>query len=107
MATPDILWRNENGSVGIWDMSGTAILQADITVDLGPIWYIEATGDFCDDDKIDTAFAERKRSGHDWEDEPHDDSRVRNSGSSPQLQKRGGLRWSDQRGADNKARNAG
>jgi hypothetical protein len=49
----DILWRNDNGAVGIWELDGgQAIAGASLGV-VGPDWHIADTGDFNGDGKSD------------------------------------------------------
>jgi hypothetical protein len=54
----DILWQNDNGSVALWDMSGTNIVGGGLVTaaNPGPAWHIKGTGDFNNDGRTDIAF---------------------------------------------------
>ena len=46
----DIVWQNDDGSVALWEMSGTNIVGGGlVAIDPGPTWHIEGTGDFYGD----------------------------------------------------------
>ena len=50
----DIVFQNDDGSVALWDMSGTTILGAGlVALNPGPTWHIEDTGDFFHDGNTD------------------------------------------------------
>lgn len=50
----DILWRNDDGHVGVWLMDGTTILSDPIVGgNPGPSWRVAGTGDFNGDGKAD------------------------------------------------------
>jgi V8-like Glu-specific endopeptidase len=50
----DILWRNTDGRVVLWQMDGATILSDDFIERLAPLdWQIAGTGDFNDDKKSD------------------------------------------------------
>jgi Glycosyl hydrolase family 9/FG-GAP-like repeat len=50
----DILWRNNDGSIALWQMNGTNILSADFVSSAGNIsWKIAGTGDFNGDSRSD------------------------------------------------------
>jgi hypothetical protein len=42
----DILWQNDNGTVQLWQMSGTSVIGGGTIADPGPTWHVVATGDF-------------------------------------------------------------
>jgi len=43
----DILWQNDDGSVGIWEMNGTNIIGGGIiATNPGPSWHVIGTGDY-------------------------------------------------------------
>jgi predicted nucleic acid-binding Zn ribbon protein len=51
----DILWRNNDGSVAIWQMNGATVTAANLasTASLHPSWKTAGTGDFNGDGKSD------------------------------------------------------
>jgi hypothetical protein len=51
----DILWRNDYGSVAIWQMNGATVTSGTLTSvpDLDPSWKVTETGDFNGDGKAD------------------------------------------------------
>ena len=52
----DILWRNSNGQVAIWSMSGMAQSSSAVIATVGNEWKITASGDFDGDGKSDTLW---------------------------------------------------
>jgi hypothetical protein len=43
----DILLQNDSGSIAIWEMNGTAIINSGFVAhNPGPTWHVEGTGDF-------------------------------------------------------------
>jgi serralysin len=50
----DILWRNNNGNVALWQMNGTTLTAANlVSVNVDNTWKIAATGDFGGNGKAD------------------------------------------------------
>jgi Domain of unknown function (DUF4347)/FG-GAP-like repeat len=49
----DILWRNTDGTVALWQMNGTAISAANIVLNPGNTWKVVGTSDFNGDGKSD------------------------------------------------------
>jgi Ca2+-binding RTX toxin-like protein len=49
----DILWRNSDGTVALWQMNGAALLAANIVQNVDTSWQIAGTGDFEGDQKVD------------------------------------------------------
>ncbi len=49
----DILWRNTNGTVALWQMNGAALTAANIVTNVDNTWKIAGTGDFGADQKSD------------------------------------------------------
>jgi large repetitive protein len=51
----DILWRNDNGSIALWQMNGSTVAAANLTSTstLDPSWKTAGTGDFDGDGKSD------------------------------------------------------
>jgi hypothetical protein len=51
----DILWRNDYGSVALWQMNGATVTSGSLTSapDLDPSWKVAGTGDFNGDGKPD------------------------------------------------------
>jgi hypothetical protein len=51
----DILWRNDYGSVALWQMNGATVTSGNLTSapDLDPSWKVAGTGDFNGDGKPD------------------------------------------------------
>jgi VCBS repeat-containing protein len=49
----DILWRNTDGSVAIWQMNGATISSANIVSNVDNTWKVAGTGDFGADSKSD------------------------------------------------------
>jgi FG-GAP-like repeat len=51
----DILWRNDYGSVAVWQMNGATVTSGNLTSapDLDPSWKAAGTGDFNGDGKTD------------------------------------------------------
>ena len=49
----DVLVRNDNGTVGVWDMNGSTISKAAVIADPGPNWQVGGTGDFNQDGTTD------------------------------------------------------
>ncbi len=49
----DILWRNNNGAVALWQMNGFNISAANIITSVDSTWKIAGTGDFNADNKSD------------------------------------------------------
>jgi hypothetical protein len=50
---PDILWRNVNGSVGLWLMNGAAVKQVVNVPGVTPDWRIVGVGDYNGDGYAD------------------------------------------------------
>jgi large repetitive protein len=51
--TADILWRNTDGTVALWQMKGAALVAANIVNTVDNTWKIAGTGDFGGDQKVD------------------------------------------------------
>jgi Domain of unknown function (DUF4347)/FG-GAP-like repeat/FG-GAP repeat len=49
----DILWRNTDGTVAIWQMNGAAVSTANIVLNPGNTWNVAGTSDFNGDGKSD------------------------------------------------------
>ena len=54
----DILWRNDYGSVALWQMDGATVTSRNLTSvpDLDPSWKAAGTGDFNGDGKFDVLW---------------------------------------------------
>jgi trimeric autotransporter adhesin len=64
----DILWRNNDGSVAIWQMDGNTILPASGLVSAAsPDWKIAGTGDFNNDSKSDILWRNNDGSVAIWQ----------------------------------------
>jgi glucose/arabinose dehydrogenase len=44
--TSDVLWRNDNGAVGLWSLNGGQVSSAAAVGAVGPGWHLTQTGDF-------------------------------------------------------------
>ncbi len=51
-----IVLQNDDGSVALWDMSGTSVLSAGLVGNPGPTWHIEGTGNFFGNDNTAILF---------------------------------------------------
>ena len=49
----DILWQNDSGAVGIWEMNGTTATTTAVLGNPGPSWHALGTGDFNGDGRAD------------------------------------------------------
>ncbi|MBN8964811.1 MAG: VCBS repeat-containing protein, partial [Rhizobiales bacterium] len=49
----DILWRNDNGQVALWQMNGSSVASATTVSTLSSAWHIQGSGDFNGDGKTD------------------------------------------------------
>jgi hypothetical protein len=49
----DILWRNDDGSVALWQMDGSTLTSGSVFANVGTDWKISGTGDFNADGKTD------------------------------------------------------
>jgi hypothetical protein len=49
----DLLWRNDNGATGIWELRGGQPIAAASLGSASPDWHVAATGDFNGDGKSD------------------------------------------------------
>jgi FG-GAP-like repeat len=49
----DILWRNDNGDVALWQMNGSTLTTASAFANVSTDWKISNTGDFNGDSKAD------------------------------------------------------
>ena len=49
----DILWHNDNGAVGIWELDGGQVIATASLGTAGPDWHIAGTGDFNGDANSD------------------------------------------------------
>src|SRR5262249_14005190 len=49
----DILWRNDNGSVAMWQMNGTQVASNQAVGTIGTAWHVAGTDDFNGDGKAD------------------------------------------------------
>jgi FG-GAP-like repeat/Calx-beta domain len=49
----DILWRNDNGDVALWQMNGSTLKTASTFANVSTDWKISNTGDFSGDSKAD------------------------------------------------------
>ena len=63
----DILLRNTNGSVAVWQMQGATLLSSDVVANPGPNWQVEGTGDFTGDSKTDIALQNTNGNVAVWE----------------------------------------
>ena len=64
----DILLQNDNGSVAIWEMSGTTIFQSGVVAsNPGTTWHIKGTGDFYGDGHADILWQNDNGSVAIWE----------------------------------------
>ena len=52
-SSPNILWQNADGSVAIWEMSGTTLAGGAVVANPGPSWQTIGTGDFNGDGHSD------------------------------------------------------
>jgi RTX calcium-binding nonapeptide repeat (4 copies)/FG-GAP-like repeat len=49
----DILWRNQNGDVALWQMNGSNLTTGSVFANVSTVWTISNTGDFNGDSKSD------------------------------------------------------
>jgi FG-GAP-like repeat len=49
----DILWRNDNGDVALWQMNGSTLTTGSVFANVSTAWKIASTGDFNSDGKAD------------------------------------------------------
>jgi hypothetical protein len=64
----DVLWQNDDGSVGLWELDGTTVLRGGLTdVNPGPAWHIAGTGDFYQDGHTDILWQNDNGSVGLWE----------------------------------------
>jgi Ca2+-binding RTX toxin-like protein len=49
----DILWRNENGDVALWQMNGSTLTTGSVFANVSTAWKIASAGDFNGDGKSD------------------------------------------------------
>jgi predicted nucleic acid-binding Zn ribbon protein len=51
----DILWRNDDGTIALWQINGSTVVNSSLTSTpfLDPSWKINGTGDFNGDGKAD------------------------------------------------------
>jgi Ca2+-binding RTX toxin-like protein len=57
----DVLWRNDNGAVALWQMNGAVVSASNIVANVNNTWTIAGTGDFNADNKSDILW--RKTDG--------------------------------------------
>ncbi len=63
----DILWRNDSGSVAMWQMNGTQIVANQVVSPSGTAWHIEGKGDFNGDGHADVLWRSDTGSVAMWE----------------------------------------
>jgi serralysin len=65
----DILWRNDNGSVALWQMNGATMVSssATSTPSVDNSWKITGTGDFNGDGKADILWRNDNGSVAEWQ----------------------------------------
>jgi FG-GAP-like repeat len=49
----DVLWRNDNGDVALWQMNGSTLTTGSVFANISTAWKIASAGDFNDDGKAD------------------------------------------------------
>jgi len=52
----DLFWRNDDGTVAIWQMNGGAIVSGNFLPTVGSDWHVMGTGDFNADGKTDVLW---------------------------------------------------
>jgi FG-GAP-like repeat len=52
----DILWRNDNGAIALWQMNGAAVTSNQLIASLSSDWKTAGTGDFNGDGKSDIVW---------------------------------------------------
>jgi FG-GAP-like repeat len=63
----DILWRNDNGALSLWQMSGTAVTANNLVSSLPLSWKIAGTGDFNGDKKADIVWRNENNAVSLWQ----------------------------------------
>jgi hypothetical protein len=58
----DILWRNDTGQLGLWEMDGQQILSAQSVGLVSGDWHVADAGDYNGDGNADTLW--RNDNGH-------------------------------------------
>jgi hypothetical protein len=63
----DLVWRDDDGSVAIWQMNGGGVLAGNFLTGVSSSWHIVGTGDFNADGKADILWLNDDGSLLDWQ----------------------------------------
>jgi FG-GAP-like repeat len=63
----DILWRNDNGALSLWQMSGNNVTSNNLVASLPSSWKIAGTGDFNGDKKADIVWRNENNAVSLWQ----------------------------------------
>jgi Domain of unknown function (DUF4347)/FG-GAP-like repeat len=63
----DILWRNDNGDVALWQMNGSTLTTGSVFANVSTTWKIANTGDFNSDSKADILWRNNDGSVAIWQ----------------------------------------
>ena len=63
----DVLWRNDDGLIAIWQMDGSRIAAADPVMTLSNDWHIVDVGDYDGNGKSDILFRNDNGSTMEWQ----------------------------------------